>query len=44
MAPQRPPRQEIVDLLGRAAVQAQHAVDYHAAAFGPGKVEGQAAV
>jgi hypothetical protein len=35
-------RQEIIDLLGRAAVQAQHAEDYHAAARGLGGLEGQA--
>jgi len=43
MAPQRRTRQEIIKLLGRAAVQAQRAEDYHAAVDGPGRLEGQAA-
>jgi hypothetical protein len=43
MASQNRTRQEIVELLGRAAVQAQHAEEYHAAVGGPGRVEGKAA-
>jgi hypothetical protein len=43
MAPQSRTRQEILELLGRAAVQAQQAEAYHAAVGGPGRVEGQAA-
>jgi hypothetical protein len=41
MAPQRRTRQEIIKLLGRAAVQAQLAEEYRAAVGGPGRLEGQ---
>ena len=37
------PRPEIIDLLGRAADQAQHAEAYHAAAADPATLEGRAA-
>jgi hypothetical protein len=43
MAPQSRARQEIIKLLGRAAVEAQHAEDYHAAVNGPGRLQGKAA-
>src|SRR2546430_388089 len=43
MAPRQRTRQEIIDLLGRAEVQAQHAEAYHAAAADPGAVKGRAA-
>ena len=43
MAPRSRTRQEIIELLGRAAVQAQDAEDYHAAVGGPGRLEGRAA-
>ena len=36
-------RQEIIDLLGRAAIQAQHAEAYHDAAADPGVLKGQSA-
>jgi hypothetical protein len=36
-------RQDIIDLLGRAAVQAQHAEAYHEAAVDPGALKGQSA-
>jgi hypothetical protein len=43
MGPREPTRQEIIDLLGRAAEQAQYAEGYHAAAADPGALAGQAA-
>jgi len=43
MGPRGRTRQEIIDLLGRAAEQAQHAEAYHAAADDPGTLEGRAA-
>jgi hypothetical protein len=43
MAPQSRTRQEITELLARAAAQAQHAEAYHGAVGGPGRVEGRAA-
>jgi hypothetical protein len=43
MVPRDRTRQEISELLGRAAEQAQHAEAYHAAAASPGLVQGQAA-
>jgi hypothetical protein len=43
MGPRGRTRQEIIDLLGRAAEQAQYAEDYHAAAEDPGALKGRAA-
>jgi hypothetical protein len=44
MAPRDPTRQEIIDLLGRATVQAQRAEDYHEAAADPAALKGQAPI
>jgi len=43
MVPRDRTRPEILEMLGRAAEQAQHAEAYHAAAADPGLVQGQAA-
>src|SRR3984885_2563365 len=43
MAPRARTRQEILDLLGRAAEQAQHAEAYHAAAIDAGTLKGRLA-
>jgi len=43
MAPREHTRQEIIDLLGRAAEQAEHAEAYHAAADDPAALKGPAA-
>jgi hypothetical protein len=43
MASRERTRPEIIDLLGRAADQAQHAEAYHAVAADPGTLEGRAA-
>jgi hypothetical protein len=43
MGPRGRARQEIIELLGRAAEHAQYAEDYHAAAADPGALEGRAA-
>lgn len=43
MAPRTRTRPEILELLGRAAEQAKHAEDYHAAAASPAALQGRAA-
>src|SRR5271170_339650 len=43
MGPREPSRDEIIEWLGRAGEQAQHAEAYHAAAADPAALEGRAA-
>src|SRR6516162_6486153 len=43
MGPRQRTRREIIELLARAAEQAEHAEAYHAAAADPGAVKGRAA-
>ena len=43
MGPQAPTRRQVIDWLGRAAEQAEHAEIYHAAAASPDALKGRVA-